>query len=156
MAREWLARVRTYLDERPSTARFLVTGQFPVWLPYAALRAEALEWLDVTAEARSPYFPAASREADELIAVARSLLSREPEAAGEHVGAFGALSRGRGGEAPAALATVLFAREARRRQLALAESWRASLDSARAFAERAKARWFLTELDELEAGAKTS
>jgi class 3 adenylate cyclase len=144
-AKSWLARLRERVLREPGIHSWLDSG----WLPYlltAALRCDELDWCDLVERARTPgvfSFPVAR---DGLIAAARALSRSDAVAAGAGVAAAERELRRMDVAAIAAMTVVLFLVETRHRDVAITDDWRDAVLTSRAFAEKAKANWWLEEL----------
>jgi hypothetical protein len=150
--REWLSRLRRTLDEDPDArAQALELGgaAFIAATVIAALLADEPWWADEIAKGTNWRTDPAIELHRAEIAATQSILDGRPEDTPQHLAPlFGVGTEvwqavGAGGP----WFTVICAREAARRGLSLDAGWRSPIENARKFSARAKANWYLEQLD---------
>lgn len=155
-ARSWLDRLRARLATDEAARSFLGWGPVAAPLLLLALRyGEEDEWFPAVQESSERRTDALLPARREIISAARAL------GAGDAAAAARSLIQARepiarvGYEAWWAWHALLFALEARRRGLRVGAEWHPIFDRIRGIAQRAKAAWWLQELDVL-AGSQPS
>lgn len=151
-AASWLERLRAYLGESPRrhaalTFRLADTAV----LMLAALRCDQPAWLDrIDASVRARAAPIGPWGLA-LTAAGRAVLAGDNGACIDHVSSFydGRLRQAE--EATSVELVIGVLREAERRAVPLGPAWSPLILRCRAFSERAKATWYLGELDRLTA-----
>jgi hypothetical protein len=142
--RSWLRRIRERVTHGQGMD-WLDSGWIVILLP-AALRCDELDWcvLIESAPVRGLFsFPVAR---DNWIAAARAMAAGDGARVGTGVANAERELRRMDFSAGGAMGTVMFLVEARRRGLPVVDAWREPIEASRAFAEKAKATWWLEEL----------
>jgi hypothetical protein len=145
-ARGWLQRLHVRLEEDEPARSFLGNPAPATWTLLAALTCDDPHWVARVEAALAARGDERSAGANAVLRAVRALLECDAGRCGSELEATTATDITLADEAGVAFMTTICVREARRRSLQFGPEWSSAIRRARAFAERADARWYLQEL----------
>jgi len=146
----WLDRLRARVSEDGAVREFLGRGAGAPQLLLTALLLGQDGWPEMVESVVGERTDDDAEQRRGWARIVRALSRDETPAATDVEGVYDRAAR-QSYEAIAMASVIVAAKEARRRGIALGPEWMGVLARARAFAQRAKASWWLQELDQLGA-----